>query len=72
MVKWNAHASYLGDPLTSFFFKDFIYWQREGRGGTKKGKETSVCETNINVWLPLAHPQLGTWPAAWTCALTGN
>ena len=29
-------------------------------------------ERNINAWLPLAHPLLGTWPATETCALTGN
>ena len=29
-------------------------------------------ERNINVWLPLARPLLGTWPATQTCALTGN
>ena len=29
-------------------------------------------ERNINVWLPLMCPLLGTWPTAHTCALTGN
>ena len=29
-------------------------------------------ERNINVWLHLAHPHLGTWPATQACALTGN
>ena len=29
-------------------------------------------ERNINVWLPLEHPLLGTWPATRACALTGN
>ena len=28
-------------------------------------------ERNIDL-LPLAHPQLGTWPATQACALTGN
>ena len=45
------------------FFKDFIYLfldRGEGR------------ERNINVWLPLEHPLLGTWPATLACALTGN
>ena len=27
---------------------------------------------NINVWLPLVHPLLGTWPESQSCALTGN
>ena len=29
-------------------------------------------ERNINVWLPLTHPLLGTWPATQARALTGN
>ena len=29
-------------------------------------------ERNINVWLPLVYPLLGTWPATQACALTGN
>ena len=34
----------------------FIYISRE------EGREKER-ETNINVWLPLAHPILGAWPA---------
>ena len=30
-----------------------------------------MCKRNIDQ-LPLAHPQLGTWPATQACALTGN
>ena len=29
-------------------------------------------ERNINVWLPLERPPLGTWPTTQACALTGN
>ena len=29
-------------------------------------------ERNINVWLPLMHPLLGTWPTTQAWALTGN
>ena len=29
-------------------------------------------ERNINVWLPLTCPLLGTWPATQACGLTGN
>ena len=29
-----------------------------GKGGRKRGRETSMCERNIN-WLPLADPQQG-------------
>ena len=45
------------------FFKDFI--DRE------EGRE-KVRERNINAWLPLVCPLLGTWPATQACALTGN
>ena len=48
--------------LTSFFKKIlFVYFQREGKRGS-----------NINVQLPLAHPQPGTWPTTRACALTGS
>ena len=44
------------------FLEDFIYLFifREER------------ERNINVWLPLARPLLGTWPETQACAPTGN
>ena len=43
----------------------FIYFLERGEGGEKE-------ERNINVWLHLARPPLGTWPAIQACALTGN
>ena len=49
--------------LSNSFFKDFILFHfifREGEGEK---------ERNINVWLPLMHPLLGTWPATQACAL---
>ena len=30
-----------------------------------------MCERYID-WLPLTHPQLGTWTTTQACALTGN
>ena len=42
----------------TFFFKDFIYFLERGEGREKER------ERNINVWLPLVHLLLGTWPAA--------
>ena len=49
------------------FFKDFIYLLLvRGEGREKERKR------NINVWLPLIHLQLGTWPVTQACALTGN
>ena len=37
----------------------------------RKGRERER-DRNINVWLPLTHPLLGTWPTTQACALTGN
>ena len=48
------------------FFKRFYLFLESGEG---KEKER---ERNINVWLPLTHPLLGTWTATQVCALTGN
>ena len=53
------------------FGKIFFYFQREGKGGRRRGRETSMCKRNIN-WLPLACSQLGTWHKTQACALTGN
>ena len=53
--------------LYLFLFKDFIYLFLERGEGRKKEKER-----NINVWLPLVCPQLGTWPTTHACALSGN
>ena len=49
------------------FKKLFIYLFLESREGRKREREK-----NINVWLPLEHPLLGTWPATKAYALTGN
>ena len=48
-------------------FKDFVYLFLEGGEGREKERER-----NIDVWLPLTWPPLGTWPATQACALTGN
>ena len=37
----------------------------------QRGREKER-DRNINVWLSLTHPLLGTWPATQACALTGN
>ena len=51
--------------MLKVFFKDFIYlFLERGEEGEREG--------NINVWLPLVCPLLGTWPATQACALTGN
>ena len=41
-----------------FMFKDFIYLFLDGGEGWEK-----EGERNVNVWLPLVCPLLGTWPA---------
>ena len=53
--------------LFYLFFKYFIYLLLETGEGREKERER-----NISVWLPLAHPLLGTWPATKACAMTGN
>ena len=42
----------------------YLFLER-GRGGEERKR-------NINVWLPLAHPLLGTRTTTQACALTGN
>ena len=53
------------------FKKEFICLYRQEKGWRKRGKETSMCERNIDE-LPLARPQMGTWPAIQACALTAS
>ena len=53
--------------LSFFFLEDFIYLFL-GRG---EGREEER-ERNINMWLPLVRPLLGTWPGTQACDLTGN
>ena len=48
------------------FKKDFIYLFLERGEGKEKERERNTD------WLPLARPQLGTWPTTQACALTGN
>ena len=58
----------LGYRLRYLFLKIlFIYLFPERGEGKEKERDR-----NINVWLPLVHPQLGSWPATQACALTGN
>ena len=62
-------SRWVPNAITSglFFFKIlFIYFLDRGEGREREKKR------NINVWVPLVHPSLGTWPATQACALTGN
>ena len=49
------------------FLKCFIYLFLERGEGREKERER-----NVDVWLTLAHPQLGTQPTTQACALPGN
>ena len=49
------------------FIKYFVYLFLDR--GERREKER---ERNINLWLPLMFPLLGTWPTTQACALTGN
>ena len=55
---------YLKDSCTFNFFKSFYLFLQRGEGRKKEG------ERNINVWLPLARPLLGTWPTTQASART--
>ena len=60
----NAETS-----LGGFFFLRFYLFIFRERGRGVKGKER---ERNIDVWLPLVRPLLGTWAATQARSLTGN
>ena len=53
-------------PFFLFFFQILFLFVFRERGGEKERQR------NINVWLPLSRPLLGTWPTTQGCALTGN
>ena len=38
----------------------------------RERKREGERERKINVWLPLVHPLVGTWPTTQACALTGT
>ena len=52
--------------LIFFFFKLINLFLERWEGREKER------ERNINVWVPLACPLLGTWLTTQSCALTGN
>ena len=61
----------LPEKVWGFFFgggvEDFIYIFLEK--GERREKQR---EKNINAWLPLTHPLLGTWPVTQARVLTGD
>ena len=61
-VKWFLSILMYGVPQSSSFSNIFYnLFLEEGKGGRKKGRETSMGQRYIDQ-LPLAHPQLGSWP----------
>ena len=52
--------------VLSFFSLRFYLILERGEGREKER------DRNINVWLLLTHPLLGTWATSQVCALTGN
>ena len=63
--------SYRGPGILRFLKKIlFIYFYTEVKRGRKRGRETPMCNRYIHQ-LPLARPQLGTWPATQACAWLG-
>ena len=52
-------------PLLFKKFFIYLFLERGERREIERGR-------NINVWLPLKRPLLGTWPATQACDLNGN
>ena len=61
----GACPVHLYSGLHLLFLKFYLFTFR-GEGWEKER------DRNINVWLPLSCPLLGTWPATQACVLTGN
>ena len=77
-VPWGIFSLYFSDAILSrestliyLIFLRALFIFREGKGGRKRGRETSMCERNMNR-LPLTRPQPGIWLTTQACALTGN
>ena len=53
--------------IKTIFFLKILFIFREGKGGTKRGRETSMCGCLVHApyWGP-------AWPTTQACALTGD
>ena len=73
MFPWDYICLGLGQNrclfLSFFFLKTYLFIYLFIERGEGREKER---ERNIDVWLPLAHPSLGTWPTTQACSLTGD
>ena len=63
-ASWDTRKELSVCCWLSFFFWFYLFIFRE------RGREEER-ERNIDVWLPLIWPPLGTWPATQACAPTG-
>ena len=54
---------YLFSMYLALFYKDFIYFWREEKGGRKRGRETSVCSclSCTPYWRPGLQPKYVPW-----------
>ena len=66
LLVWCRDAKKLDTPALQERTHIIFYFLGRGEGREKEKKR------NINVWLPLTCPLLGTWPAIQDCALIGN
>ena len=57
--------SFLNLLLVVFFLRFYLILEREEEREEER-------ERNIDVWLPLTWPPLGTWLTTQACALIGN
>ena len=67
-IQWNERflrSAFYGVLRRILFKRFYLFIFREREGERKR-------ERNINVWLPLTHPALGTWPTTQAHSLTGN
>ena len=75
--KWSTHAAeyYLAIKKNGVLI-DATRWRNPENVILKNfflnREEGRKRERNINVWLPLVRPLLGTWPTTQACVLTGN
>ena len=67
--KWIQGERNFNFMLNLYFFNVKLNFLKNIYLFLERGMEG---EGNINVWLPLVRPLLGTWPATQACALTGN
>ena len=57
--------------FTIELIKYFIYLFLEKGGGKERGRRILMCKRDSDQ-LPLACPELGTWPTTQACTLTSN